>query len=31
MQLAKGLPLKAANLAAVHQAMSVNHMRLRKT
>ena len=31
MQLAKGLPLKAANLAVVHQAMSVNHMRLRKT
>lgn len=29
-QLAKGLPLTASTLATVHQAMSVNHSRLRK-
>lgn len=30
-QLAKGLPLTASTLATVHQAMSVNHSRLRKS
>ena len=30
-QLAKGLPLTASTLATVHQAMTVNHTRLRKS
>ena len=30
-QLAKGLPLKASTLATVHQTMTVNHTRLRKS
>lgn len=30
-QLAKGLPLTASTLATVHQAMTVNHARLRKS